>query len=54
MDNKRVFCKHIAIKRKTKDRSTGPLLNGEEKLKIDAIKKVKDFNGFLLQFSLRG
>lgn len=53
MGNKKAFYKHINIKRKTKDRA-GPLLREEEKLKIDATKKVKEFNGFLLHSSLRG
>ena len=53
MGYKKAFCKHINIKTKTKDRA-GPLLREEEKLKTDATKKVKEFNEFLLQSSLRG
>lgn len=53
MGNKKAFCKHIVIKRKTKDRA-GPLLKEEEKLKKVATEKVKEFNKFLLQSSLRG
>lgn len=51
MGNQKAFCKDI--KRKTKQRAD-PLLREEEKLKIDATKKVEVFNDFLFQSSLRG